>query len=63
MVYCTYIQFGILKRAVLSPAQYERYQKDPSIVNLQCFATQRSMEESYAREKGKPFDKKTILYG
>lgn len=62
-IYCTYSQNGILKRGVLSPTQYEKYSKDPSISNLQVYASQAFMEESYNSIKGVKSNPKSILFG
>jgi hypothetical protein len=62
-LYCTYYQNGMLKRAVLNQAQYERYDKDPSVTGLQLYASQQFMEAAYNQEKGIAGSNKTMLLG
>lgn len=51
-VYVTYESHGSLKRGVLSQSQYDKYSKDPSIHNLQVYASQRLQEQAYNEAKG-----------
>lgn len=53
----------MLKRAVLNQAQYERYDKDPSVTGLQLYASQQFMEAAYNQEKGIAGSNKTMLLG
>ena len=62
-IYCTYKQNNILKRGVLSPQQYDKYSKDSSVSDLQIYATQSTMEESFNSIKGIKGSFKSILLG
>ena len=62
-LYVTYKQYGTLKRGILSQTQYEKYQKDPSITELQLHASQGFMENYYSEATGKPKSTKQLLYG
>ena len=62
-IYCTYKQYGVIKRGVLSEIQYEKYKKDPSISDLQPHASQSNMDTYYCEATGKPISNKQILFG
>lgn len=63
MLYVTYWQNGILKRAVLSQTQYEKYLKDPSISDIKIHANQTFMESYFNKQKGIDTKPKTFLLG
>lgn len=62
-VYATYSQNGTLKRAVLNQNLYSKYANDPSIHNLQIYASQTLMEQAYLQEKGILGNPKSMLLG
>lgn len=61
-VYVTYESHGSLKRGVLSQAQYSKYAQDPSIHNLQVYASQSLQEQAYNEAKGISGKGKSILF-
>ncbi len=62
-VYCTYSSNGSLKRGILSQAQYSKYSNDPTIHNLQIYASQSLMEQGFMQEKGILGNPKSLLHG
>jgi hypothetical protein len=62
-LYVTYYQNGSLRRGVLSQAQYERYDRDPSVSGLQIHASQQFMENFYNQQQGIQSTNKGMLFG
>ena len=62
-LYVTYKQFGVFKRGIISDIQYAKYEKDPSISELQIHASQKNMDNYYCEATGKPISNKHLLYG
>lgn len=62
-VYTLYKQNGSLRRGVLSQIQYSKYSQDPSIQDLQVYASQQLMEQAFLNEKGISGKPKTMLLG
>ena len=62
-VYVTYSQNGSLKRGILNQNQYSKYANDPTVHNLQVYASQMMMEQAYNEEKGIMGNPKSMLLG
>ena len=62
-LYVTYLQNGMLKRAVISKKQYEAYRKDISIKDIQIHGSQNLMEDFYNSTNGISKPIKQILCG
>lgn len=63
MIYVTYYQNGVMRRAVLSERQYTAYQKDISIKGLQVHGNQRLMETYFNETNGITKNQRQLLHG
>ena len=51
-LYCTFSLNGQMRRGMLSQKQYDNYQKDMSVTNLQIHASQMMMETFFNQSNG-----------
>jgi hypothetical protein len=52
--YVTYQVNGLLKRGIVGQKQYEDFQKDSRISNLQAYPNQTFMEKAFNESTGRP---------